>query len=274
MTARSVFSILLLYAVLPLVSCSDYGLKVKKIDDQFYLILGEGGNSGVLFSDSAVLVIDTKVKTGAERMRRWIDDRAGKKKIYIINTHIHKDHTAGNHLYSNPDIIAGDYGNMFWNAVNSREDLPNHWLSDTMTLRIGDELVFIHNIGQAHSFNDVIVYLPKRKVLFTGDVVLNKVHPFLDEHVGANVDNYLTAIDDMLFTYDPKIVVPGHGDPGDKSTIIEFKNYLMEMREAANNPDLEAQMQEKYLDWMSLPINKAGFEQTLQYIRNSSSLRE
>ena len=53
-------------------SCRDYGLKVKKIDDDFYLILGEGGNSGVLFSDSNVIVIDTKVKTGAERMRRWV----------------------------------------------------------------------------------------------------------------------------------------------------------------------------------------------------------
>lgn len=257
-----------------LTSCSDYGLKVKKIDDDFYLILGEGGNSGVLFTDSAVLVVDTKVKSGAERMRRWVEDRAGGRKIYIINTHVHKDHSAGNHLYSDPVIFAGDYGDRFWNAVGAREDLPNRWVSDTLSLNLGNERVFIRNIGQAHSFNDLIVYLEKRKALFTGDVVLNKVHPFLDDHVGADVDKYLAAINDMLFHFDAALVVPGHGVPGTKEVIVLFKNYLLDMKETASNADLEPSMQEKYLDWTSLPINKAGFDETLAYIRKSTSLRE
>lgn len=271
---RLTMRLLMLLLFLQVVSCADYGLKVKKIDDDFYLILGEGGNSGVLFTEKAVLVVDTKVKTGAERMRRWVEDRAGERQIYIVNTHVHKDHSAGNHLYSDPIIIAGDYGERFWNAVNSRENLPTQWLYDTMQFNWGSEHILIRNVGQAHTFNDVVVFLEKRKVLFTGDLVLNKVHPFLDEHAGANVDNYLTTINDLLFQYDASLIVPGHGEPGGKELVINFKNYLHDMQDAADNPELESPMQEKYLEWTSLPINKAGFDATLKYIRNSSSLRE
>src|SRR5262245_44752976 len=80
-------------------SCTDYGLKIQKIDDNSYVILGEGGNSGVFFCDTAVLIIDTKMKQGAERMHRWVENKAPDKKIYIVNTHVHKDHNGGNHLY-------------------------------------------------------------------------------------------------------------------------------------------------------------------------------
>jgi len=227
-----------------------------------------------LICDSAILIIDTKVKSGAERMHRWIENKAPKKKVYIVNTHIHKDHTSGNHLYDHPVIIAGDYGTQFWNAVNAREDMPNRWLSDSLTINFGDETVFIENMGQAHTFDDVIVYLKQHKTLFTGDLVLNKYHPYLDEHAGAIVDGYINAQTRLLDQYPDVSVVPGHGDVGESQLIFDFRQYMFDAKEAASNPDEEENIRQKYFDYLSLPINKAGFDQTLKYIRNTESLRE
>ena len=268
------FALLIPFIFSLLASCTDYGLDIEKIDDNFYVILGEGGNSGVLISDTVVLVIDTKMKQGAERLRQWVEDHAEGKKIYLVNTHLHNDHCSGNHLYKDPEVIAGDYGEQFWNAVASREDMPDRWLQDKIEMSVGDEQVIIANIGQAHTFADVIVFLKNRKALFTGDVVLNGYHPYLDEHVGSNVDNYLHAMDDMLFSYDAQVVVPGHGETGDMQTVRDFRQYLMDMKEAAENPDKEMEMREKYFNYGNIPLNKAGFDQTLKYIRESETLRE
>jgi len=255
-------------------SCGDYGLDVQKIDDNFYVILGDGGNSGVLIGDTSVLIIDTKVKQGAEQLHQWVDEKAKGKKVYIVNTHIHKDHTGGNHLYSHAKIIAGDYGEQFWNAVNAREDMPNIWLRDSIVMQVGDESVLIQNIGQAHTFYDVIVYLKNHKTLFTGDVVLNKYHPYLDDHVGANVDGYITAQTKLLEEYPDVSVVPGHGDMGESQLIYDFRQYMLDAKEAASNADKEDEFEGKYFDYQSLPINRAGADLTLEFIRKSGSLRE
>lgn len=253
--------------------CSEFGLDIHKVDDDFYIILGSGGNSGVLIGDTSVLIIDTKMKQGAERLHQWIDTKAEGKKVFIVNTHIHKDHTGGNHLYNNPTVIAGDYGVQYWNVLNAKEDMPNQWLSDSVTISFGDETVHIINMGQAHTFDDVIVYLPKHHALFTGDMVLNQQHPYLNEQAGANVDGYITSLTKMLDQYADVTVIPGHGKIGESQLIFDFRQYLIDAKEAASNPDDEENFRGKYIDYISLPISKAGFDQTLQYIRNSETLR-
>jgi len=267
------FALFILAGLISLSGCSDFGLDVHKVDDHFYVILGDGGNSGVLIGDTSVLVIDTKMKQSAERLHQWVDNKAKGKRVYIVNTHIHKDHTGGNHLYDHPTVIAGDYGVQFWNAVNAKEDMPNQWLADSIVMNFGDETVLIQNIGQAHTFDDVIVYLQNHKTLFTGDVVLNQYHPYLDEHAGSSVDNYITVQTKMLEQYPDVTVVPGHGNIGESQLIFDFRQYMIDMKEAASNPDVEETMREKYIEYLSLPINKAGFDQTLQYIRKSETLR-
>lgn len=256
-----------------LCGCSNYGLEVIKIDPDFYVLPGEGGNSGVMIGDSVIVIIDTKMKTGAERFHRWVMDRAKGKRIVVVNTHIHKDHTGGNHYYENAEIVAGDYGTQFWLQNNAREDMPNHWLTDTMQLDIGGEIVTIENVGQAHTFDDVIVYLRNRQTIFTGDLVLNGYHPYLDESVGSNVDEYLTAMDHLTHNYLIKSVIPGHGDIGGKELITGFHQYFVDMKSASEDIDLTEAMRKKYGLYRSIPVNKAGFDQTIQFIRSNATLR-
>lgn len=264
-------SVLIAFFILS--GCSNYGLDVEKIDPDFYVLPGEGGNSGVLIGDSVIVVIDTKMKQGAERFNRWVMDRAKGKRIVVVNTHIHKDHTGGNHYFGDAQIVAGDYGNQFWLDHNAREDMPNHWLTDTMQLDIGGEIVTIQNIGQAHTFDDVIVYLRNRQTIFTGDIVLNGYHPYLDESVGSNVDDYVTAMNHILDDYSVMTVVPGHGNMGGKELITGFRQYFLDMKTASEDVDLTDEMRKKYKSYRSLPVNKASFDHTISFIRSNASLR-
>lgn len=274
MRIRNLRNLAILLSVLFVMpGCSNYGLEVEKIDPDFYVLPGEGGNSGVLIGDSVLLVIDTKMKQGAERFHRWVMDRAEGKRIVVVNTHIHKDHTGGNHYYENAEIVAGDYGSQFWLENNAREDMPNRWLVDTMHLDVGGEIVTIQNIGQSHTFDDVIVYFRNRKTIFTGDLVLNGYHPYLDASVGAHVDDYVTAMNQLMQDYDITTVVPGHGAVGEASLIHDFRQYFLDLQSASEDVDLADDMRKKYKSYRSMPVNKAGFDQTISYIRSNASLR-
>ena len=69
--------------------------KISK-DNNLNIYLGGGGNSGVLVSDSAVVVIDTKMMGNAKDLYNIAKSKAGDKPIIVINTHYHSDHTNGN----------------------------------------------------------------------------------------------------------------------------------------------------------------------------------
>ena len=62
-----------------------------KIDKDLTVVLGGGGNSGILNTDSAVVVIDTKMKDPAKALYSFAKSIAGNKKIIDINTHYHPD---------------------------------------------------------------------------------------------------------------------------------------------------------------------------------------
>ncbi len=69
--------------------------KVISYDKNLTIILGGGGNSGILTSDSLVLVIDTKQDEGAKMLHDTVMKIAAGRPILVINTHLHKDHSSG-----------------------------------------------------------------------------------------------------------------------------------------------------------------------------------
>src|ERR1039457_5187254 len=80
---------------------------VVQYDKELTLVLGGGGNSGILVSDSLVIVIDTKMDDAAEQLYKQVKQLAGNKPILVVNTHYHPDHTKGNKLFKGQSIIAG-----------------------------------------------------------------------------------------------------------------------------------------------------------------------
>src|ERR1700739_4018546 len=94
-------------------------------DKELTLVLGGGGNSGILVSDSLIIVIDTKMDEAAEQLSKTVKELAGKKPIIVINTHYHPDHSSGNSFYSGQTIIAGgNYTKEFWIKEASEKTLP------------------------------------------------------------------------------------------------------------------------------------------------------
>ena len=79
-----------------------------------------------------------------------------------------------------------------------------------LNVYVDDLLVELHHFGTAaHTTNDVVAWIPERRVLFTGDLVFNGGTPFV---LMGSVAGSLSVLD-RLVEYDAEVLVPGHGPP-------------------------------------------------------------
>jgi cyclase len=132
--------------------------------------------------------------------------------------------------------------------------LPDTYIVNEKSLNGSRRKVILLDKGKGHSESDLIMYLPEEGILFAGDLVFNKSHPYL----GDGYPQSWKSILEELESIDIKVVVPGHGDLGGKETIGNMKNYIesiesivKEMKdERKGSEDLvKVQIPERYKDW-------------------------
>jgi glyoxylase-like metal-dependent hydrolase (beta-lactamase superfamily II) len=118
--------------------------------------------------------------------------------------------------------------------ANSLKDLkvtpPNVTLVDHMTLFRGDREIRLLYLGRGHTGGDLVVYLPKEKVLCSGDLLVHDVANLIDGYVNEWPDAL-----EKLKPIDFVDVIPGHGDPfKGKERVDWFQAYLRDLWKQAN----------------------------------------
>lgn len=78
--------------------------EVEKINDQFYMLIGGGGNVGIYISDENVVMVDNKYEIIEEVLMSSLREITAKPIKYIINTHYHHDHSDGNRAFGKMGI--------------------------------------------------------------------------------------------------------------------------------------------------------------------------
>ncbi|MCD4814503.1 MBL fold metallo-hydrolase [bacterium] len=248
----------------PLLVC-----KAEPLNEQLQIFIGGGGNSIVLISadKQKVLVVDTKMGMWSKQLKAYCDQVAPDADVMVVNTHYHSDHIKGNVLFPQAQLIAGDYTDTFWQS-HAGTRLPDERITvgEETVLVLGEETVHIRNMGQAHTRHDTVVYLEKRKLLVTGDLVFNGWHPAMFETAGSHVDKWILVLDDLIARYAVEILVPGHGPVTDGSGLLKQREYFVSLRDAADDPEKLVQLKKKYKEFFTLPF-MTGFEKTLKFIR-------
>jgi glyoxylase-like metal-dependent hydrolase (beta-lactamase superfamily II) len=237
---------------------------VVDFDSGLKIFTGGGGNSVVYSAPdkSTVIVIDTKMGGSARKLKAYVDSINPDAKVTVINTHAHPDHTGGNKLFTKAEFITGGY-------ENAKPGVLQGMLikaGETYTIKVPDDELEIRNMGNAHSFADVIVYFKKRKLLVTGDLVFNGWHPALIKQGGADTDKWVKALDYLQKNFDIKTAVPGHGQVSDAKILQEQKSYFEDIKAAVNNPALLKALNEKYKGYMHIPV-MSGFDNTVKFLK-------
>ena len=231
----------------------DYKLEETKVNDTTWCFLGNpeapskqnGGfmsNSCYIKTGNSYLVVDTGpsfqfAKQAYERMTK-IENLPVNT---VINTHEHDDHWLGNSFYKEtfnakiygPSLInthykAGDQTRMFKtlskDAIKDTKIIKiDNIVNDLTTLSIEKTKVLIIPIGvKAHTSEDLIVYIPDNKILFSGDLVMNGR---ITSNRHGSVIGQLKALD-MIHERKWDNLVPGHGLDTSKTATKESLEYF------------------------------------------------
>ncbi len=102
---------------------------------------------------------------------------------------------------------------------------PTITMRDKMTLFDGGREIQLLHLGKGHTAGDVVIFLPKERVVFTGDLML----PFLAYGGDGYVDEWVETLERLkALPFD--LILPGHGGPiTDKEQITHFQNYLRDL---------------------------------------------
>ncbi|MEV0054278.1 MBL fold metallo-hydrolase [Saccharopolyspora shandongensis] len=203
-------------------------------------------NAGVLVSGGSAALVDTvATEARARRLREQVLAVAERPPFAVINTHSHGDHTFGNFVFPEAVVfahretrremrLAGLHLTELWPDVEWGDielTLPTATYQDGLTLQVGELAAELVHVGLAHSTNDTVVWVPERRVLFTGDIVMSGVTPFCPL---GSVSGSLRAIE-RLRAFEPVTVVAGHGPVGGPEVLDGTEKYLRWVQELARD---------------------------------------
>lgn len=183
---------------------------------------------GLIIGDDLSLVVDTR---GSERQARelmdeirWISDR----RLTVVNTHHHYDHTFGNFPFLPADIwghercamrlredgrtaqlaIAAAMPEAAEEYTETRITPPTKTFREGVKLELGGRVVELTHLGRGHTDNDVVAIVPDVHVVFAGDLVEQGGPPSFEDSYPMDWPGTLGRMLD--FADGP--VVPGHGE--------------------------------------------------------------
>ncbi len=91
--------------------------------------------------------------------------------------------------------------------------------------------VELHNFGPGHTDNDLVVFLPARNILHTGDLLFNRIHPVIDLVGGANTRGWQERLKEIQeLCSDGTTIIPGHGELTTRAALQEQYDYFDRLR--------------------------------------------
>jgi cyclase len=199
-------------------------------------------NPGMIAGSDYLLAIDaTQGPIPANAFIAASKQATGKDFGRLVNTHHHGDHVNGNQFFTHAEILSHPYCRD--ECVKAAATTPKMWdkapgiaegtetrklvppsvtFKDDLTYFIGGTEVQFKFAGPAHTWGDMMAYLPQYKILFAGDIGFFWVAPY------AN-NSYITKwieVCDRIAGWDVDVIVPGHGPIGGKKELAEMANYF------------------------------------------------
>lgn len=173
-------------------------------------------NGMLLISGNKAFLFDSPASNKqTKKLATWITRNLHSKIVGFVPNHSHDDCMGGlDYLHH---IGVKSYASNRTIAIAQKENLPipKQGFKDSLTLTLNDQLIKCYFVGEAHSKDNIVVWLPKEKILFPGCMVKELSCFKMGNIEESNLDEWPTTIDQLINKFkDAKIVIPGHGKVG------------------------------------------------------------
>jgi cyclase len=242
-------------------------VKTWPVQGNVYLAAGGFVNAAFSVGDDGVLVVDTMVEPLADKFIGEIRKVAGNKPIrYVVNTHVHADHTGGNLKVAaaGQSVVGGNFAAQvgpaaadsafIWaheNVLNRMSTPPEGqpavpfaaWPTDTFftsqkELYFNGEAVQVLHQPAAHTDGDSIVFFRKSDVVVAGDVFVTTTFPIINLAQGGSFNGIIDALNRIIDLTVPRdkqeggtYVIPGHGRITDEADVVDYRDMVTIIRD-------------------------------------------
>ena len=183
-------------------------------------------NGLIVRNNNEAIVFDTPTNDeSSEELIKWIKEKLHCKINAVIPTHFHKDCLGGLKAFNENDIPSYAYFKTIELAKEYGFVVPKNSFRDSLILKVGNENIIAKFLGEGHTKDNVVGYFPSENIMFGGCLIkeLNAGKGYLGD---ANVIDWSGTVQRVKKEYpNVKIVVPGHGEFGNKNLL----DYTIEL---------------------------------------------
>ncbi len=264
----AVLSLTIAAALVCVTSAQAPRVGVLPVQGNVYLLATAASNVVVQIGDEGVLLVDTGAAGLTDDILAAVRTLSDKPLRWIVNTHVHADHTAGNALLeragsATPQNQFGS-GRAFPGSLPSGATIVAHesvlkrmsaptgetppapqaawpvatYFGEGRELFFNGEAIEIFHAPRAHTDGDSIVYFRRSDVVAAGDIFNTTSFPVIDLDTGGTINGVIGGLNHLLDIVIPKekeeggtYVIPGHGRVSDEGDLVAYRDMVTIVRD-------------------------------------------
>ena len=226
----------------------------EKLGPNVYMLTGSGGldpshedaaggRIGVLAGPEGILMIDSQYAQLNDKVLAAVRKIDNGPIRFLVNTHIHRDHTAGNAFFAKQGAVIfareelrdgmvrlSQAPNAAGNPVANPAGFPvvTYGMGPPVKIHMNGEVVDFIPIRAAHTGGDTNIKFENANVLFIGDFYRNYGYPYIDIANGGSLKGMLEGLDLTMKSADANtVIVPGHGTLIKRDAIVPYRDMIL-----------------------------------------------
>jgi len=234
-------------------------IKTTKITSNFYTLEGQGGTIGVLAGPDGVLMVDSQFAPLTEKIVVAIRQISNSPIRFLVNTHVHGDHTGGNENLAKMGVVIfsrGELRNRLAHPAPAASGapgvpapaaaLPAVTYTGRVTWHMNGEDVELIPVPRAHTDGDTMVRFPAADVIMSGDFYRSVGFPNIDRVNGGSLDGMLNGLGVLIGIAGPNTkIIPGHGPTVDRNAVMAHRDMILAVRDRVSKLVEQGKTQEE-----------------------------
>jgi cyclase len=227
----------------------------EKVAPNLYLLSGSagadpghedaaGGRIGVLAGPDGIFMVDAQYAQITDKVLAAIRKISPEPIRFLVNTHVHPDHTAGNAyfvklgalLFAREELreemlrppARPGAGNTAPAGDPARLPVVTYGMGQPVKLRLNGEIVDLIPVRAAHTGGDTMIRFENADAIMIGDFYRNYGYPFIDTNNGGTLKGALEALDEtMKLAGENTRLIPGHGTMIHRADIVPYRDMIL-----------------------------------------------
>ncbi len=248
---RIAFAILAVFALMAVCAnaqdFSNVQVKANKISNNFYTLDGQGGTIGLVVGPDGVFMVDAQFAPLHDKIMAAIRQITPAPVKFVVNTHVHGDHTGGNEAMGKEGatiLARGSLRNRLLRpapGANGQATPPTpapglpvitYSANSQVTFHMNGEDIQLIPIANAHTDGDTMVRLVQNDVIMTGDFFRSVQYPNIDRGNGGSLNGMINGLGQIIARSGPNTkIIPGHGPTVDRNAVVAHRDMMLAVRD-------------------------------------------